>query len=457
MNSFQEKQNKAGSETSYGMKSRIGAVLIVLAAVGLGFFVFTPKEGQTNFGFRLGLDLAGGTLLTYRADVSGVASSDVGDAMNSLREVIERRVNLFGVSEPLVQVEQARLAGGREERLIVELPGVTDVDEAVRQLGETPILEFKLVENREALTSGATTTTPTFVSTGLTGRFLTKSQLQFSTANGAGVIQQPVVSLSFNEEGTTLFAQITRDNIGEVLAIFLDGVPISAPIIQVEITDGKAIITGIEDRDEARLIVRDLNFGALPVPIELVGAESIGPTLGSEMTRAGMLAGFWGLIVIALFMILWYRLPGIIAAITLAIYAVLLLTIFKLIGITLTAPGIAGIILSIGMAVDANILVFERMKEEIRAGKQMGDAISEGFSRAWFSIRDGNLTSIFTGVILFYTTTSLVKGFALTLILGVVVSLFTAVAITRTLLSAIAPKNITPAVRFLFGSGLSKS
>ncbi len=438
------------------MKSRIGAVLIILAAVGLGFFVFTPKEAQKNFGFRLGLDLAGGTLLTYRADVSGVGSGDVDDAMNSLREVIERRVNLFGVSEPLVQVESARLAEGKEERLIVELPGVTDVDEAVRQLGQTPVLEFKLVGNKEALASGATTT-PAYVATGLTGRFLEKSQLQFSTANGGGVLQQPVVSLSFNSEGAALFAKITREHIGEPLAIFLDGVAISAPTIQVEITDGQAVITGIEDREEARSIVRDLNFGALPVPIELVGAESIGPTLGSEVTRAGMLAGFWGLIIIAIFMILWYRLPGVIAAITLAIYAVLLLTIFKLIGITLTAPGIAGIILSIGMAVDANILVFERMKEEIQSGKQMTEAISEGFSRAWFSIRDGNLTSIFTGIILFYTTTSLVKGFALTLILGVVVSLFTAVTVTRTLLSAIAPKTITPTVRFLFGSGLSKS
>ena len=436
------------------MKMRIWSVVILLAAAGLGFFVFSPKEGQENFGFRLGLDLAGGTLLTYRADISGVASGDVSGAMDALRQVIERRVNLFGVSEPLVQTEKARLSSGEEERLIVELPGVTDVDAAVRQLGETPVLEFKLIGNKDALVSGATTT-PHYVATGLTGRYLTTARLEFGSG-GSGVVQEPIIALNFNEEGTKLFAAITRDTVGEVLAIFLDGNVISAPVIQTEIKDGQAVITGSDSVEEARAIVRDLNFGALPVPIELVGAESIGPTLGSEVARAGVVAGIGGLLIIAIFMILWYRLPGVVAAVTLAIYGVIVLALFKLMGITLTAPGIAGLILSIGMAVDANILVFERLKEEIASGKNMQDAMAEGFSRAWLSIRDGNLTSIFTGIILFYTTTSLVKGFALTLILGVVISMFTAVTITRTLLAAIAPKNMTPMVRFLFGNGLTR-
>lgn len=435
------------------MKSRITAVCILIAAVALGIFVF--KDETENRGFKLGLDLAGGTLLTYRADVSGIEASEVEDAMQSLREVIERRVNLFGVSEPIVQTESARLAEGREERLIVELPGVTDVDAAVRQLGETPVLEFKLLGNGDALISGATTT-PSYVATGLTGRYLVSAQLQFGQTAPGSVVQEPYIVLTFNEEGKQLFADITRDNIGNILAIFLDGTPISTPVIQSEIPDGQAVITGAGTAEEVRDLARNLNFGALPVPIELVGAESIGPVLGATVARAGVLAGVWGFIIIALFMVVWYRVPGVIATVTLGIYGLILLALFKLIPITLTAPGIAGFILSIGMAVDANILIFERMKEEIRAGKDMRTSISEGFARAWFSIRDGNLTSIFTALILFYTTTSLVKGFALTLMLGVIVSMLTAITLTRTLLTAVAPSTVTPVVRLLFGSGLSK-
>ncbi len=371
--------------------------------------------------------------------------------MSSLREVIERRVNVFGVSEPLVQTERASIAGGSEERLIVELPGVTDVDAAVKALGETPVLEFKL-ENPPV--TGATTTS--YTPTGLTGRYLTHATLQFGAGSQGSMIQQPIVSLEFDEEGTKLFADITTKHVGEVLAIFLDGQVISDPVIQTTISDGKAIITGSGDMEIARNLVRNLNFGALPVPIELVGAESIGASLGAEVVEAGVMAGIWGLIIIALFMILWYRLPGVIATLGLGLYALIILALFKLIPVTLTASGIAGFILTIGMAVDANILIFERMKEEIRSGKRIADAITEGFSRAWFSIRDGNLTAIFTAIILFYTTTSLIKGFALTLILGVVVSMLTAISVTRTLLMAIAPKETTPLMRFLFGSGLSK-
>ncbi len=430
---------------------RIIAILILLAGVGLGFFVYsTEKAPDSKYAFKLGLDLAGGTLLTYRADVSGIASADVDDAMNSLREVIERRVNVFGVSEPLVQTERASIAGGSEERLIVELPGVTDVDAAVKALGETPVLEFKL-ENPPV--AGATTT---YTATGLTGRYLTHATLQFGSGSQGSMIQEAIVSLEFDEEGTALFADITTKHVGEVLAIFLDGQVISDPVIQTTITDGKAIITGSGDVQIARDLVRNLNFGALPVPIELVGAESIGASLGAEVVEAGVMAGIWGLIIIALFMILWYRLPGVIATLGLALYALIILTLFKLIPVTLTASGIAGFILTIGMAVDANILIFERMKEEIRSGKRIADAITEGFSRAWFSIRDGNLTAIFTAIILFYTTTSLIRGFALTLILGVVVSMLTAIGVTRTFLMAIAPKETTPLMRFLFGSGLSK-
>ncbi len=438
------------------MKTKIGALIILLAIAGLGFFIFQNGKTHENFGFKLGLDLAGGTLLTYRADVSGVDASDVDSAMNSLREVIERRVNVFGVSEPLVQVEHARLAEGREERLIVELPGVTDVDAAVEALGKTPVLEFKLVGNQDALIAGETEKVE-FISTGLTGRFLESAQLQFGQAAQGSVIQEPIVALNFNKEGGELFAKITREHQGEILAIFLDGAPISTPVIRAEITDGKAIITGLDSAEEARDLVRNLNFGALPVPINLVGAESIGAVLGNELTQAGVMAGLWGFVIIALFMILWYRLPGLVSVVALALYALLMLAIFRLIPVTLTAPGIAGFILSIGMAVDANILIFERLKEELRGGSELPLAVREGFLRAWLSIRDGNLTTILGGIILFYTTSSLVKGFALTLLIGVVLSMITAISITRTLLLAVAPTQSGRAAHFLFGSGISSA
>jgi preprotein translocase subunit SecD len=443
------------------MKQRIIAIVLLIAGAGLGYFIYaTQHNSNSSFHFKLGLDLAGGTLLTYRADVSDLPHGDVENAMNSLRDVIERRVNLFGVSEPVVQVERAAVSGGREERLVVELPGVTDVDAAVRQLGQTPVLEFKLLKEetvRSASTTvGTTSLAALYEPTQLTGRFLERASLQFGATGQGSIIQQPIIALDFNEEGAKLFAEITRDNIGQVLAIFLDGVAISQPVIQSEITDGSAIITGVSDPTEAKELVRNLNFGALPVPIELVGAQSIGATLGEEVVQAGIQAGIWGLAIVALFMILWYRLPGVIATLMLALYAILMLTLTKLFGITLTAAGIAGFILSVGMAVDANILIFERMKEELHAGKDLPHAIKEGFARAWFSIRDGNITSLLTASILFYTTTSLVKGFALTMALGVIVSMLTAITITRTFLAAIAPKTLTPTVRFLFGSGLSK-
>lgn len=435
------------------MKHKIGAILILIITALVGYFVWSTQADGSKYAFKQGLDLAGGTLLTYRADVSNLDNDQVEDAMGSLREVIERRVNIFGVSEPLVQTERASLAEGDEERLIVELPGVTDVDAAVAALGETPLLEFKLGAD---VTTFVETGTSTYTTTGLTGRYLSRASLQFGAASVGSIIQEPIVALEFNDEGGELFAEITRNNIGRELAIFLDGEMKGNPVIRAEITDGNAIITGMTI-DEAKEMVRNLNFGALPVPIELVGAESIGASLGAEVVRAGVVAGVWGFIIIALFMILWYRVPGIIATLALGLYVVLVLALFKLIPVTLTAAGVAGFILTIGMAVDANILIFERMKEELAAGKGVSDAVAEGFSRAWLSIRDGNLTSIFTAIILFYTTTSLIRGFALTLILGVLMSMLTALSATRTLLLAIAPRAVTPTVRFLFGSGLSKN
>lgn len=447
-------------------KYRIASIIILILAAALGYFVYATeadgKEGR--FDFKLGLDLAGGTHLTYDADVSELPQQEVSESMSALRDVIESRVNLFGVSEPVVQVEET----GGNQRLIVELPGVTDIDEAVEQIGATPVLEFRLFSDEiselgdslattsaSAATSTGEVATSTlmesFESTGLSGRQVEGATLQFDQVSG-----QPIVALQFNSEGEELFAEITRENVGEILGIFLDGAPISLPVINEEIRGGEAVISGGFSVDEARALVRDLRFGALPVPIELVGTQTIGPTLGAMALEAGVLAGLVGFSLVVIFLIIWYRLPGLLASLALVIYIIINLAIFKLVPVTLSAAGLAGFILSIGMAVDANILIFERLKEELLAGKGLLDSIGEGFKRAWLSIRDGNISTIITAVILFYTTTSLVRGFALTLGIGVLISIFTAITITRTFLLAVVPKEGNEKLKVLFKSGVSK-
>lgn len=414
-------------------KIRIFAVIILIFGLLVGFFVFsTERNPDSNFHFKLGLDLSGGTHLLYTADVSDIEASEVKELMGALRDVIERRVNLFGVSEPIVQVEEGGLFNSGEERLIIELPGVTNIEEAINLIGKTPLLEFKLVRRDIEITED-TPIEDVFISTGLTGRMVKKANLEFRQGNGGVGLSEPIVILQFNKEGEELFAQLTRENIGREMAIFLDGELKSAPVIQQEILGGSAQISGNFTPEEARTLVRDLNFGALPVPIKLSSTQSIGPTLGAEVLSKGVRAGLWGILLISLFLILWYRLPGLLASISLTIYVILMLSIFKLIPVTLTAAGIAGFILSIGMAVDANILIFERIKEEL-GGKPLEESIRTGFARAWLSIRDSNISSIITAIILFWFGTSLVKGFALTFGLGVLISMITAITISRTLL-----------------------
>ena len=371
--------------------------------------------------------------------------------MASLKEVIENRVNIFGVSEPLVQTESAGLISGhKSERLIVELPGVTDIEEAKRLIGKTPVLEFRLArQNAEAMfkSNPQATLDDLFVGTGLTGRYLSKARVNFDQ-NG-----RSYVGLSFNKEGGDLFATITRQHKGEVLAIILDGQVLSAPVIQDEISNGEAQITGSFTPDEVKVLVRDLNYGALPVPITLLSSQTIGASLGQTALDAGVKAGLIGFLALIVFLILWYRLPGLLASLALVSYIVVSLVAFKLIPVTLTAAGLAGFILSIGMAVDANVLIFERTKEELKRGKSVHDALHEGFSRAWLSIRDSNISSIITAVVLFWLGTSAVKGFALTLGLGVVISMFTAITVSRTFLFAIAPKTQSAFKQFLFSNG----
>lgn len=435
-------------------KYRFSALGLIILAALVGYFVYSTELGDSKHSFKLGLDLRSGSHLVYRADTDSLESGDVEGAMESLREVIERRVNLFGVSEPIVQVEQGGVLGGGENRLIVELPGVTDLQEAIGLIGATPLLEFKLVRPEVEQLSEEELKTKTlgevFLSTDLTGRFLQKAQLQFDSQTTG----EATVLITFDKEGSDLFAKITKENVGRVLAIFLDGVPISSPVIRQEITGGNAVISGGFTPVEARDLVRNLNYGALPVAISLISTQTVGATLGDQATASGVKAGIWSFVFISLFLVLWYRLPGLLATVALVSYVALNLAIFKLIPVTLTAAGIAGFILSLGMAVDANILIFERMKEERRRGRVLHDAMREGFARAWLSIRDSNISSILTAIILFYfATTPIVRGFALVFIIGVVTSMFTAITFSRTMLYAMQMKE-GKFSRFLFGSGI---
>lgn len=440
------------------VKVRIWATIIIVLAALVGYFSFK----SVSFPFRLGLDLSGGSHLVYHADVSGVASSEVGDAMTSLQNVIERRVNAFGVSEPIVQTEVGGTVGNPDYRLIVELPGVTDLNQAESVIGKTPQLNFMLVGSTTPTTTtvssasttvavGAATTSVThFIPTGLTGALVQTATVEFDPTT-----YQPYIGLKFNDAGGKLFDNITKNNVGSRLAIFLDGNLESAPTIQEEISGGNAQITGSFTLDEAKTLVRDLNFGALPVPVTLISTQEIGATLGSTALDASIFAGIVAFLVISLFLIVWYRLPGLVASIALSIYTALNLAVFKLIPVTLTAAGIAGFVLTLGMAVDANILIFERTKEELARGRELPEAVKEGFHRAWLSIRDSNLSSIITAIILYYfASTPIVQGFALVFLIGVLVSMFTAITVTRTFLMALGVKGEHPVARFLFGSGI---
>jgi len=434
-------------------QKRAIALVILLIGCGIGWWVSSSQINASR-PFKLGLDLSGGTQLVYRADLSNIVESDVAESMSALRETIERRVNLFGVSEPIVQTERAgTFAGDPEERLIVELPGVTDTEKAIALIGETPVLEFRMLKEGADLSNiSSSTINQIFEPAALTGKNLKSAELQFQ--GGAGTLSTPVVVLHFDSEGAKLFADLTRENVGRYFGMFLDGVPISTPIIQESIPDGTAVISGNFTPEGAKELARTLNYGALPVPIELISTQTVSGTLGAEAVEDGIMAGLWGIVAVVLFMLLWYRLPGLLAAVALMLYIVVILALFQLIPVTLTAAGIAAFILSIGMAVDANVLIFERMKEELRSGKNAADAIREGFARAWPSIRDSNISSMITAVILFWFGTSLIQGFALVFGLGVLVSMLTAISVSRTFMFALSMDAKSGFLRFLFGSGI---
>jgi preprotein translocase subunit SecD len=389
------------------------------------------QMGNVRFdrqGFTLGLDLQGGTHLVLQADMSKAPDQDAESVLKGVINVLERRVNAYGVAEPLIQAQGS-------DRVIVELPGIKDIEDAKKLIGRTAQLDFR--ERNPATGEWA-------IAKGigldgqekeLTGKyFRPNAQVVFDQRTN-----QPQVAFEFDDEGTALFEQITRRLIGQPLGIFLDNEIISAPTVQAVISRN-GVITNMR-LAEARTLAIQLNAGAVPVPISIIEERTVDATLGSDSVRKSVVAGELALLIVALFMILYYRLPGALASVALVIYTLLTLAVFKLIPVTLTLAGIAGFILSIGMAVDANILIFERMREELRWGKSLGAAVQAGFDRAWSSIRDSNTSTLITCVLLYWFGNnfgaSLIMGFAFTLAIGVVISMFSAIFVTRSLLQTI--------------------
>ncbi|MFA6533365.1 MAG: protein translocase subunit SecD [Patescibacteria group bacterium] len=387
---------------------------------------------KKDFTTKLGLDLKGGSSLIFEADTSKVKREDLNDALNSARDVIERRINFFGVTEPQIQTVKT----GNKYRLSVDLPGINNYEEAIKLIGQTAQLTF-----RESPDEKIATNTPVFLQltkdTGLSGVHILKSTVEFNSQDG-----KPEVGLKFNKKGTELFAAITKRNIGKPVGIFLDNIPLTTPNVQTEIPDGSAVITGNFTADEAKKLTISINSGALPLPIKLVEQKNIGPTLGEIEVKKSVYAGTVGLLAVLLFMIIYYGRLGFIASLALLIYGLISLFIFKAIPLVLTLPGVAGFILSIGMAVDSNILIFERIKEEQRKGKSFDIAVKLGFGRAIDAIKDANVTTLTVAFILFNPLNweflpqfGMVRGFALTLAIGVATSLFTGVVITKRLIN----------------------
>ncbi len=402
----------------------LAGVLILSALAGV--FVYPLGFGFNHSPWHLGLDLVGGSSLIYEVDMKNVPAEDRDATLSGLRDVMERRVNAFGVSEPQVFTAKE----GLSYRIVVDLAGVKDTKQAIDQIGKTALLNFREVQGEGTSTA--------FVATDLTGKYLTSARVGTDPQTGV-----PVINITFNGDGAKLFEDLTAKNIGKPLAIFLDGDLISSPTVQQKIAGGNAVITGQFTLDGAQQIVSLFNAGALPAPVSLISQQTVSASLGTDSLKHAIYAGIVGTLAIILFMLIYYRSFGVWAGVALCIYICLTLGIFKLFGVTMTLSGIAGFILSIGMAVDANILIFERTREELARGLQRTSAIEEGFKRAWTSIRDSNISTIITAVILYYYTSSFVRGFALTLLLGVLLSMFSAITVTRTLLRAFV-KNSKP-------------
>lgn len=419
-------------------KSNTYLLIFILILLAFAIWVVIPLDSNRfgRQGLSLGLDLKGGSYLVYQADLTQKDPSQKDeDAMTGVLDKIERRVNAYGVAEPLIQRQGA-------DRILVQLPGVKNIDDAKKAIGQVAELDFREVESGKSSpepSSGSQINWKKATATGkdgkekeLTGKYL-KPNAQLVLTQQTG---KPEVAFEWNEEGAILFEQITKRNLNKPLGIFVDNELISYPTVQAVIKD-KGVITGL-DIEGARRLAIQLNSGSLDLPLKIIQEQDVDATLGNDSIQKSLLAGAIGAVMIILFMILYYRLSGFVACVALLIYGILLIAIFKLVPITLTLPGVAAFIVSLGMAVDANVLIFERMKEELRGGRTIGAAVETGFSRAWPAIRDSNVTTFIACIILAWFGQTLgafmVTGFAVTLFIGVALSMFSAITISRVLL-----------------------
>jgi len=435
-------------------KKNIALLIFILALLGFALWSIVPLNTKLlgPNGLTLGLDLKGGSQLLYKADLSKKNPSVTdAEAMSSVIEKIQRRVNLYGAAEPVIQKQGT-------DRILVQLPGVEDINEAIKLIGQTALLDFreqKLDENGQPVLDDegnwvfkdepAKAKGRDGELRELTGEYLKLARTDVDPYSGS-----PLVVFEWDSEGAYLFEQITGRNLHKPLAIFLDNEMISAPIVQSVIRDrGQIDFNRPVPMAEAETLAIQLNSGALDVPLTIIDQRDVDASLGADSIKKSILAAEIGVALLLLFMLLYYRLPGLVACLSLGIYGVFLLAIFNLFSayLTLTLPGIAAFILSLGMAVDANVLIFERLKEELRAGRTLGAAVEAGFDRAWTAIRDSNITTFIACIILFWLGGTfgafMVRGFALTLFIGVAMSMFTAIVITRTFLRLIVSSRLT--------------
>jgi len=406
-------------------------IILALFIFSAGAIVY-PWFGREEM--RLGLDLQGGIHMVYQADFSGIEPGSEGEAIDGAIAVIERRINVLGVTEPLIQKQGS-------DRIVVELPGVSEAEKAKSLIGETALLEFREQSVDE---EGNLVWVPATATIDGQEKALSSAYFKENTYVGQGNLGQILLYFEWNEEGSEISGEVTGRLIGQPLAIYLSGGPLLgddgqpiAPIVNEKITD-RGVIEGLSF-NEATELSQLLNAGRIPVPLAPIYEQTVSPILGADFVGMSLKAGLIGIILVMLFMIIYYRVPGALASLALIFYGAVVLAVFKLIPVTLTLAGIGGFVLSIGMAVDANVLIFERMKEEFAAGRTLGAAIEAGFNRAWTAIRDSNVTTIIVCLILIWLGSSIVEsapvtGFAVTLLIGVLVSMFSAIIVTRTLL-----------------------
>lgn len=408
----------------------------------IGGYNLSFLDGKVNLNLtelKEGLDIKGGLRVVFKADMSKIPASDKDSALESAKAVIGRRVDLLGVSEPVIQTSKV----GEEYRIVVELPGVTDVTEALQTIGQTAQLKFKVLKKDVPFDASKFQEyymdKTVWEDSNVSGADLKGADVVFSQG-AQSAANTPQIRLKFSNDGRTKFSELAKQNISKPIGIFLDegGNPISMPVVSPDLAKGLTedpVITGSFTTEEANRLSIALRAGALPVPVSVIEQKNIGATLGQESVRRSIIAGIVGIVLVLAFMVVSYGRLGVLADIALIVYGILTIAVFKLVPVVITLPGIAGFILSIGMAVDANILIFERIKEEIRWGKPFNLALHLGFDRAWPSIRDSNISSLITSAILFYFGTGIVRGFALTLAVGIFVSMFTAIFVTQTLVN----------------------